>query len=325
MGGSHVVTSKISIIKLSQRDNADVDYAFCQVGIDDNSISYASNCGNISAAVGPFAIDEGLVKEDHPGASADPKIKTREVRIYNTGSKKVLVSHVPVDPASGKALEAGDFAIAGCPGTGAPILMDYRNVRARDFVTTCRYLLIQVVGASLGREALPTGVAVNETTVNGKMLQITIFDVANIIIFARAQDLGIAGNETSATINNNKALMARVKELRGKGAHIVRMCKDWQSVDEESPMLPMVVLVSPATSADAHIQSRLFLDNKCHTSMAGTGAICILRPAARLKARLSEKSHQQKVLGIQVSIFSIRLVSCRLWRRKNRVAVMANR
>jgi 2-methylaconitate cis-trans-isomerase PrpF len=128
MGGTHVVTSKVAIIKPSQRADADVDYTFAQVGIDNPVVGYDGNCGNISAGVGPFAIDEGLVREEREGASIAPEIKAREVRIYNTGTGKVLISHVPIARDSGRALETGNFAIAGCPGTGAPILMDYRNV-----------------------------------------------------------------------------------------------------------------------------------------------------------------------------------------------------
>jgi 2-methylaconitate cis-trans-isomerase PrpF len=81
------------------------------------------------AAVGPFAIDEGLMKgEFREGVGPDPTLATREVRIYNTGTRKVLVSHVPIDRETGKSVSEGKFAIAAVPGTGAPILMDYRDV-----------------------------------------------------------------------------------------------------------------------------------------------------------------------------------------------------
>lgn len=89
-----------------------------------------------------------------------------------------------------------------------------------------------------------------------------------------ARDIGISGNESPAAINSDKDLIAKVKQLRGKIAVKVGKCKDWTRVDEESPMMPMVVLISLPTIDGAHIQSRLFLDNRCHTSMAGTGAIC---------------------------------------------------
>lgn len=129
MGGTRVVTSKIAIIKTSDREDADVEYTFAQVGIGEDTIRYSSNCGNISSGVGPFAIDECLIKKAfRKGITTDPKILAREVRIWQTGTKKLLIAHVPVDENTGKAVSKGDFAIAAVPGTGAPILMDFRTV-----------------------------------------------------------------------------------------------------------------------------------------------------------------------------------------------------
>ncbi|KAJ9606360.1 hypothetical protein H2200_009321 [Cladophialophora chaetospira] len=209
MGGSHIVTSKIAIIKPSEKPDVDVDYTFVQVGIDNNVVGYSGNCGNISAGVGSFAIDEGLVKEKRSGVRIDPAIDTQEV-----------------------------------------------------------------IGATLNSGVLPTTTALDSTVINDISVDFTICDVGNTIVFARAQDLGILGNEKPADLDNDTALIARIKELRGKAAQKVGMCKNWELVDEQSPMLPMVALISPSTTPETHIQSRLFLDNKCHTSMAGTGAIC---------------------------------------------------
>lgn len=132
MGGSRIVTSKVAIVSPSAREDADVDYTFVQVGITDDVVQDGGNCGNISAAVGPFSIDEGLIKHSRKGISLVKGVETREVRIYNTGTKKVLVSHVPVNSGTGEVIESGNFAIAAVPGTGAPILMDYSKVRRRD-------------------------------------------------------------------------------------------------------------------------------------------------------------------------------------------------
>ena len=102
----------------------------------------------------------------------------------------------------------------------------------------------------------------------------TFCDVGNPIVFAEATRLGIQGNETAPAIDNNDILLARAKEVRGRMAQKLGKCKDWEKVDEESPMLPMVALISKATSKTGNIQSRLILDNHCHPSMAGTGGIC---------------------------------------------------
>ena len=143
MGGTHIVTSKIAIISQPEPGSdlakeVDVEYEFAQVGVAEKYISYSGNCGNISSAVGVFAMREGLL-DSVPwregqifGTSTNPsekgQSKAREVRIWNTGTQKKLISHVPVDPKSGNVLEAGGYAIDGCPGSGAPILMDYKDV-----------------------------------------------------------------------------------------------------------------------------------------------------------------------------------------------------
>ncbi|GLA27283.1 DUF453-domain-containing protein [Aspergillus phoenicis ATCC 13157] len=114
MGGSKAVTSKIAIVRPSTRSDADIDFTFAQVGVAGDFIHYSANCGNISAAVGPFAIEEGLV-QFRPGRSVDTTVKTQEVRIYNTGTRKLLSAHVPVSE-SGAFEPEGTHGIAGAPG-----------------------------------------------------------------------------------------------------------------------------------------------------------------------------------------------------------------
>jgi 2-methylaconitate cis-trans-isomerase PrpF len=116
LGGSRLITSKIAIIKRSERPDADIDYTFAQVEVERDNIHWSGNCGNISAGVGPFAINAGLVEVIEP---------TTIVRIFNTNTKKHLIAHVPVE--AGRAKVEGDFAIDGVPGTGAEIVMDYRG------------------------------------------------------------------------------------------------------------------------------------------------------------------------------------------------------
>lgn len=124
LGGTKAVTSKIAIIKASKRPDTDVDCTFVQVGIREGWISYSGNCGNVSAGVGPFAIDEDLVEKVRKGRLMDDGTPTRETRIYNTNTKKNLIAHVPID-ADGSSIASGGFAMAGVPGTGAPTLLDY--------------------------------------------------------------------------------------------------------------------------------------------------------------------------------------------------------
>lgn len=261
LGGSKAVTSKIAVIRPSQRDDADIDYIFAQSGVAIDEIDYTANCGNISSGVGPFAIDEGLIPESsfREGQSVDPRVRTQEVRIFNTGTKKVLISHVPIDE-DGFSVAAGEYGMAAVPGTGAPILMDYR----------------ETIGASRDRGLLPTGNTVDEIEVQGQKVPITVGDVANIVVFVNAEHMGISGHETAENLTENRALLDRVREVRGKGAQMVGLCDDWRKVDQESPFLPFLVIVAPPNphAPESHMAARLFLDNMCHPSMAGTGSCC---------------------------------------------------
>lgn len=285
MGGTNIVTSKIAIIRPSTRPDVDVDYTFAQVSVQDNMIDYSANCGNISSAVGPFAITEKLVKEARPGMNPVKGVRTQLVRFYVTGTRKVMEEHVPVDDA-GRVVEAGDFSIQGCPGTGAPILVDCKDT----------------VGGACDKGALPTGHAVDRTTVAGKEIEYTICDVANIVVFVRASDMGIVGNETAAELDKDTGLLSRIRELRGKAAQNVGLCKRWETIDQVSG-LPMTALVSEPTSPGADVQSRIFLDNKCHTAMAGTGAVCHAA-CSRIKGSMVSKmlplgAEKERVLNIQ--------------------------
>ncbi|MBQ7993776.1 MAG: PrpF protein, partial [Solobacterium sp.] len=129
MGGADITTSKVAIVSPSNREDADVDYNFGQVQIGRDAIDWNTNCGNISSAVGPFAIDEGMVKTTDP---------LTEVRIYNVNTDKILVAKV--ETKDGRAAVHGDFVLDGVPGTGSRIELDY-----------CR-----TAGAATGR-LLPTG------------------------------------------------------------------------------------------------------------------------------------------------------------------------
>ena len=121
---------------------------------------------------------------------------------------------------------------------------------------------------------LPTGNVIDQLDCTFGKVDATFCEVGNPITFVEAERLQIHGNEAVAAIDADKDLIARVKEIRGRMAEKLDKYKDWTKVDEQSPMLPMVALVSKATPKEGNIQSRLFLDNYCHPSMAGTGGIC---------------------------------------------------
>lgn len=178
--------------------------------------------------------------------------------------------------------------MAAVPGTGAPILMDYR----------------ETVGASRDKGVTPTGNPRDTIDVGGKPVEITVGDAGNLIVFVSADDMGISGQESAQTLTENKAVLDRVREVRGKAAQLVGLCKDWKNVDRESPFMPMLNIISPPPQdgSEAHMSGRLFLDNMCHESMAGTASVCTAA-VSRTKGTLvydliGAKARQQNVLNI---------------------------
>lgn len=258
LGGSRLVTAKLAIIGPPSRPDADVDYTYGIVPPGRGMVVYTSNCGNISAGVGLFAVDEGLVSAVAP---------TTQVRIHNTNTGKILVAHVPV--VEGRARVKGDYAIPGVPGTGAEIFLDYSGTS----------------GAKTGR-MLPTGHASDALVLeDGRSFRVTLGDVANPAVFVASEQLGVTGSELPDAINANAELIATLKELRGRAAEMIGLAADWREAETSSPALPMVIMVAPpAAYSDAQsrpiseasmdLRARMVFYNRCHESMAGTGAIC---------------------------------------------------
>ncbi|GKZ72996.1 hypothetical protein AnigIFM60653_012018 [Aspergillus niger] len=237
MGGSKAVTSKIAIVRPSTQSDADIAFTFAQVGVARDFIDYGANCGNISAAVGPFAIEEGLV-QFRPGRSVDTTVKTQEVRIYNTGTGKLLSAHVPVSEVA---------------------LLSRRG-----------HMKLRTIGVELSRGLLPTGNASDMITVAKKEIEITICDIANLCVFANARDFNITGHETAADLTANLDWLAKTQELLGKAAVLAGVSENWKAWIEKS----QAVVAPDPDPSKAHLAARLFLDKMCHESMAGTGAIC---------------------------------------------------
>lgn len=264
LGGSRLVTAKLAIVGPSTHEDADVDYTYGIVPMGQGRVVYTSNCGNISAGVGPFAIDAGLVVASRAERAAGVKV----VRIHNTNTGKLLLAHVLL-AADGRASVAGSFAIPGVPGSGAEILLDYSRT----------------IGAKTGR-GMPTGRATDRIALqDGRSIEVTLCDVANPCVFVAAAGLGLTGHELPDQIDANLALLETLKELRGHAAAMLGLCAHWTLAEAESPALPLVVLVAPPAdyldtngctvdSAAMDLQARLIFYNRCHESMAGTGSMC---------------------------------------------------
>ena len=252
LGGGISSLSKACIIGPSSHPDADVDYTFAQVDVKSPVVDYAGNCGNCSSAVGPFAIDERMVRavegETH-------------VRIHNTNTKKIIVARVPV--RDGEAAVAGDFELAGVSGRGARIALDF----------------LEPGGAGTGR-LLPTGHA--RETIDG--VEASLVDATNPFVWVRAADLGLRATETPQAIDADRALMDRLEAIRVEAARRMGI--------PGSAAVPKVGIVAPPTAftaldgvayaADASdLLARVISMGNCHRAVPLTAAMC-LAVAARI-------------------------------------------
>ena len=285
LGGADTLTSKLAIIGPSTKEGADVDYTFGQVSITDPFVDYGGNCGNISSAVGPFAIDMGLVEPVEPVTT---------VRIHMTNTGRILTAQVPVK--GGKAAVEGDFAIDGVPGTGARITLDWSDV----------------VGGITGR-LLPTGSPKDIIQAGGKEHCVSVVDAGNVVVFIRAEELGLTGTETPAQIDGNQALMDRIEEIRGKVCQKIGLVERWEDAKKVTPYQPFFAMVSaPAdhtcfngvqvAAEQVDVVSRLTFMLKMHkaypvTGTVATGAVARVRDSV-VWDLLSEKARGEDVLRI---------------------------
>jgi 2-methylaconitate cis-trans-isomerase PrpF len=302
VGGADPLTSKFAIIGPPTREDADVDYTFAQVSIDEPLVDYKGNCGNISSAVGPFAIDEGLV---------DPVEPTTTVRIHQTNTGCMLTAQVPV--VNGKAAVEGDYHIDGVPGTGARIDLDFSDT----------------AGAVTG-QFLPTGNPMDRMDVDGVgLVDVSIVDAGNPCAFVRAADLGIRGTETPDEIDADQALNDRIERVRGAVAARIGLVEDWGDAARESPYIPFFVLVSPPAdyldfttdqvvkAEDVDFVARLLFMLRMHKAYAVTGTVCtgaaakipgtIVYQAARPESHdrsLVRIGHPAGVIDVQAAVQS---------------------
>ncbi|OZI38677.1 hypothetical protein CAL29_07485 [Bordetella genomosp. 10] len=253
LGGADNLTSKIVIVGKSDRPDADVDYTFGQVGIDLPYVSYSANCGNLSAGVGVFAIEEGLVEPVHP---------VTRVRIFNTNTRQLLVSYVPVD-ADGAPSVDGDCAIAGVPGASGEIRMDFAATK----------------GASTGK-LLPSGNVVDELYIPefGRKIPVSIVDMAKATVFFHARDAGIRGTESPDEFTPE--ILDRFWAIRNAAAAHVGLAPESRLPHPVSVLAPtdyvdfMTKKVVPA--ADVSFVARRVggPPPRLHKAFAATGAVC---------------------------------------------------
>jgi len=264
--------SKICIVAPSERDDADVDYTFVGIGIENDEVDIAGNCGNMSSAIGPYAFNQRLL-----GGTNYTSAETATVRIHNTNTGVIIRSSFPV--ADGEAQTQGSFSIDGVSGTGAQITLDF----------------LRPSGSKTGR-LLPTGNVVDKIA----GVDVSCIDAANPCVFVRAADLGIEGTVLPNDFNKLPDKLQQLENIRHKGAVAMGMCKE-----SETPprTIPKVAIVSPSSNQtllsgkqmeafQLDLVVRFISDTQPHRAIPLTGALCT---AAAAKI---EGSVVQKCLGV---------------------------
>jgi 4-oxalomesaconate tautomerase len=236
LGGADSLTSKVAVISKSTRPDADVDYLFLQVVVNEPRVDSSQNCGNILAGVAPFAIETGLVP-----ATGD---RTR-VRIHRVNTSSLAVAEVRTP--QGRVQYDGDASIDGVPGTAAPILIDF----------------LDVAGSSCGA-LLPTGHA--RDIVEG--VEVTMVDNGMPVVILRASDLGKTGDESPAQLEADTALKARVEAIRLAAGQLMNLG------DVTRKTVPKMCLASEPKKGGA-ISTRNFIPHTVHKAIGVFGAVSV--------------------------------------------------
>jgi 4-oxalomesaconate tautomerase len=236
LGGGHSLTSKVAVVSPSQRDDADIDYLFLQLGVDAATITDQQNCGNILAGVGPFAVERGLI-------TAGEESTTTRIAMVNSGS--VVTATFPTP--GGLPRYDGSTAIDGVPGTAAPILLRFADT----------------AGSTTG-QLLPTGHLCDVID----DVQVTCIDNGMPVVVARAADFGVTGYEPVPDLASNADLNERVQSLRLQAGKLMGLG------DVSDLSVPKTSLVSAPRNGGA-ICTRTFIPIRLHTSIGVLGAITV--------------------------------------------------
>ncbi len=269
MGGATSSTSKIVILSKSSRPGCDVDYLFGQVAIDRPVIDWSGNCGNLTTAVGPFAISEGLVAAPADGMAV--------VSIWQENVGKQIVAHVPV--RGGQVVEEGEFELDGVAFPSAEIRLEFLDPGGGD-------------DDEEGGALFPTGRVVERLEVPGVgTVEATLITAGNPTVFVEASALGLAGTELPDAMNADAAFLARCEAVRASGAVAMGLATSVAQATAERPATPKLAFVSPPQSYrtssgasvgadDIALTARIVSMGRLHHAMTGTGAVAIATAAA---------------------------------------------
>lgn len=277
MAGGLSSLNKVCIVGPASRADADVDYTFVQLGVDEPLVDYGGNCGNMSAAIGPFAIEEGLLPAPDDGEAV--------VRIHNTNTGKIIRARFPV--VDGALAADGTFALDGVAGTAAPIRLEF----------------LDPGGAKTGR-LLPTGNAVDQLAIPGLgTIEASLIDAANPCVFVEAAALGRTGAELPGDLEKDTAILTRMEAIRRAASVAMGLAPDLEAAGRLAS-IPKVAMLAPPRDAplisgktlaagEADILVRMISVGQPHRAVPITGSIC-LAVAARVPGSIA---HRLSVAG----------------------------
>ncbi|WP_075790849.1 2-methylaconitate cis-trans isomerase PrpF [Massilia putida] len=270
MGGATSSTSKAVIVARSSRPGHDVDYLFGQVSIDKPFVDWSGNCGNLSAAVGAFAISSGLVHHERI-----PRDGTFTVRIWQANINKTIVAHVPI--THGQVQETGDFELDGVTFPAAEVRLEFMDPAAEE--------------GDGGGAMFPTGSLVDDLEVPGVgTLKATLINAGIPTVFVNARDIGFTGTELQDDVNGDPKALAMFEAIRAHGAVRMGLIShvDEAARRQHTPKVAFVAPAAPYTASsgrrievqDVDLLVRALSMGKLHHAMMGTAAVAIGTAAA---------------------------------------------
>jgi hypothetical protein len=272
MGGGVSSLSKVCVVGPASRPDADIDYTFAQVLVKDKRVDYSGNCGNMSSAMGPFALDERLVHCAGPEAV---------VRIHNTNTKKIIRSRFLVD--EGLAAVDGELSIPGVSGTGSPVRLEFLNPG----------------GATTGK-LLPTGNVSDVLDVPGiGKITVSMVDAGNACVFVRAQDVGLSGIEMPEALDANREVMEKLAAIRLAASVAMGISADLAAAVQITTV-PFIGFIAEPREAkllsgesiradDIDLTGRIISSGQTHRALPLTGSLC-MAVAARLQGSVVNRA-----------------------------------
>ena len=259
MGGGISSLSKVCVVGTPTRPDADIDYTFAQVAVREAKVEYGGNCGNMSAAMGPFAVDEGMVL-----AQGEQAV----IRIHNTNTSKIIEAHFDIDDH--QAAVDGDYELPGVGGTGSALRLDFLEP-----------------GGAITGELLPTGNTVDtlETPSLGQV-EASIVDAAALCVLVEAKTVGLIGDELPADLEANPEALRLLQEVRGAAAVKLGLIDSMEEALARATNRPSVGFVSAAQSAttltgdglaaaDGDVTARMISMGDPHRALPGTCSTCL--------------------------------------------------